>query len=775
MYFINTDQRHNQAVLAEFQRRTLENSVKVDGWMARLLLVQWLAAVLLAVILSPFAWDGATRQLHEHVWLSFGLGGLLSLPPSLMVKYMPGNLVTRLVVASAQVLFSTLFIHLTSGRIETHFHVFVSMAILVGYRDRTVFIPAVLLVATDHLTRGYWWPQSVFGIQSVDLFRPFEHAIWLLIETAGLSIIVGENLKQWMHNVWLQHELSTERDQLETRVQVRTQQLNLLQQFREEILNSIDASICILNNQGRIVFVNRGWSKLAEEYGVSEECGLGATYLDECGISKLGTPHYAQHVAKQIRELMLGGTETFCSEYSADVNGETKSYRLSISPIAMEGEPGVAVVHVDISHLKQAEHRAAALAQLVLNSPDMVLIACAQSGDFIEINEVACRSSGYSRVELLNMRLTDLFDTSEQERVNVHLQKSDVSCDGVSRFESLMARKDSSLYPCRVSLHKTHFENTQVWALYVSDLSEQKELEEKLHQAQKLESLGTLAAGIAHEINTPMQCVVGNVEFLQSSIGKITQVTDRVALMLPSEEIDWPMERSKLHELCQKSKYAHFRKQTPLAVEEAVQACRKIVDIVRAMKAMSHPGTDGAVQVDIHELIQNAALICKNRWKHVAAMKLEFSPDLPKIEAFPAELNQVFLNLFVNAIDAIVDKIGASPVELGTIAVTTRLDRDRVVIDVRDTGIGIPPKIRQRIFDPFFTTKVVGKGTGQGLAISQSIIVKKHKGSISVSSESGIGTVFSIELPIRHNSESDCALHLAPTTSLESISPTVGV
>lgn len=169
------------------------------------------------------------------------------------------------------------------------------------------------------------------------------------------------------------------------------------------------------------------------------------------------------------------------------------------------------------------------------------------------------------------------------------------------------------------------------------------------------------------------------------------------------------------------------------------------------MKAMSHPGTKAKVSTNINELIRNAAAISRNRWKYVAEMELLFEEPLPDVQALPAELSQVFLNLIVNAADAIVEKCGENPSELGTITVRTFSKADGVCIDVHDTGSGISDEVRHRIFDPFFTTKDVGKGTGQGLAIAYDLIVNKHHGRITIDPAPNKGATFSVWLPCRYN------------------------
>jgi PAS domain S-box-containing protein len=287
------------------------------------------------------------------------------------------------------------------------------------------------------------------------------------------------------------------------------------------------------------------------------------------------------------------------------------------------------------------------------------------------------------------------------------------------------------------------------------DISSRKLLEAQLAQAQKLESIGQLAAGIAHEINTPMQCVGGNVEFLKGCYERLFQVVDNYRTLLVGPDMSWSQRKCEMDRLITDCRYDHLRTQAPAAIEEAADAVQRVIEIVRAMKAMSHPGTAGKVSTNINQLIQNAAAISKNRWKYSAEIAFHLSEPLPDVKALPAELSQVFLNLIVNASDAIVEKNGENNPTLGRITISSRADRDGVQIDVTDDGNGIPAAVQQRIFDPFFTTKDVGKGTGQGLAITYDVVVNKHGGVIDVESKVGEGTTFSIWLPCAPSSSPD--------------------
>ncbi|MCK5335745.1 MAG: histidine kinase, partial [Gammaproteobacteria bacterium] len=194
----------------------------------------------------------------------------------------------------------------------------------------------------------------------------------------------------------------------------------------------------------------------------------------------------------------------------------------------------------------------------------------------------------------------------------------------------------------------------------------------------------------------------------------------------------------------------YLREEVPQAVEQSQEGLGRITKIVRAMKEFSHPGTKEKIPVNINHAIEVTIDVCRNEWKYHAEMKTDFTPDLPLVPCLPDEINQVFLNLIVNAAHAIADAIGNSG-KKGVIQITTRLDGDWAEIIISDTGCGIPEKIQKRIFEPFFTTKEVGKGTGQGLTMVYSTVVDKHGGSIEVESEPGVGSTFNIRLPLQQD------------------------
>lgn len=281
---------------------------------------------------------------------------------------------------------------------------------------------------------------------------------------------------------------------------------------------------------------------------------------------------------------------------------------------------------------------------------------------------------------------------------------------------------------------------------------ELRELDRVHAHSQKLESLGQLAAGIAHEINTPLQCVAANVEFLEDSYEILTDIVGQCCDLLnvfSGDEARDPEEKeliALLQESVKSRRFEHVRCQAPLAASEAADAVRRVVEIIVATKALSHPGAVELVDVDLNELIRHSATLSRNRWKDVAELKFELSDELPRVPLQPAELSQVMLNLIVNAADAIGES-GVHREQAGKIVVRSYFENEWVCIEVEDNGPGIPEKVRDRIFDPFFTTKDVGKGTGQGLSISYNIVVNRLHGQISVDTNSS-GTRFTVRIPL---------------------------
>jgi signal transduction histidine kinase len=275
---------------------------------------------------------------------------------------------------------------------------------------------------------------------------------------------------------------------------------------------------------------------------------------------------------------------------------------------------------------------------------------------------------------------------------------------------------------------------------------------QQLVQAQKLESIGQLAAGIAHEINTPMQYVGDNTRFFKESFSDLARLLDMNQKLLSNAKnsiINHDI-INEVESIIREIDLEYLAEEIPLSINQTLEGVERVNKIVRSMKEFSHPPLEDKTMIDINKAIESTITISRNEWKYVSELITEFDENLPLVPCFPGDLNQVFLNMIVNAAHAIQDVVGRNGHDKGIIIISTKKNDEWVEIRIKDTGSGIKPEFRSKIFDLFFTTKKVGRGTGQGLAIAHSIIVEKHEGKLSFETEIGEGTCFIIKLPLQN-------------------------
>jgi two-component system NtrC family sensor kinase len=268
----------------------------------------------------------------------------------------------------------------------------------------------------------------------------------------------------------------------------------------------------------------------------------------------------------------------------------------------------------------------------------------------------------------------------------------------------------------------------------VAELKERERMQSELQLAQKLESVGRLAAGIAHEINTPIQYITDSVNFLGSAF-------DELFTVLATN--DSAQHANQLVDI------KFLRDEVPRAIERTIEGTERVATIVRSMKEFSHPDASEKMAADLNRALKNTLMIARSEYKYVATVDLQCG-DLPEVMCNIGELSQVFLNLIVNSSHALAD--AGRDTETGRITIKTGVVDGWAELSFEDNGCGILQAVIDKIYDPFFTTKEVGRGTGQGLAIARSIVVDKHSGRISVQSTPGTSTCFTLRLPLNANS-----------------------
>lgn len=277
----------------------------------------------------------------------------------------------------------------------------------------------------------------------------------------------------------------------------------------------------------------------------------------------------------------------------------------------------------------------------------------------------------------------------------------------------------------------------------IRDSTERKLLEAQLVQSQKLESIGQLAAGIAHEINTPLQYIGDNVRFLRKANPRLMDLVSKydelVALKAPEL-------LPELEKLKKKGKLGFLKKSMLPAIDSCVEGVERAAEVVSAMKYFSHPGTDDTKEpVDLNKAITATVRVSRGEWKDVAEVELDLG-DVPEVPCLAGPLKQCFLNLVVNATHALRDQHSDSGE--GRLRIMTQTVEDHAEVHITDNGPGIPDHVLQRIYDPFFTTKELGKGTGQGLALCRETIIDRHGGELFCETKVGGGTTFVVRLPL---------------------------
>lgn len=335
---------------------------------------------------------------------------------------------------------------------------------------------------------------------------------------------------------------------------------------------------------------------------------------------------------------------------------------------------------------------------------------------------------------------------------SLHQELSDTTRWAASEQERAfdLARARDALAAKNAALRAAQAELESAYDKIKNEAATRERLENDLRLAQKLEAIGQLAAGVAHEINTPMQYIGDNVSFLSRSFQRLGEYIGVVKkLVATSDPEETEKLRNELATAQKKMRLDFMLEQVPKALTASQEGVAHVSNIVRAMKSFARVDQGEKAQADINQALRDTLVVAQNEYKNVATVETDFG-EVPPVNCFIGRLNQVFLNLLVNAAHAIADKKHEGP---GRIRVSSRAVDGMLEVKIADNGCGVPNEIRHRIFEQFFTTKEVGRGTGQGLSIARNIIVEAHGGSIDFVSEVEAGTVFSIRIPIDGGAE----------------------
>jgi two-component system, NtrC family, sensor kinase len=520
------------------------------------------------------------------------------------------------------------------------------------------------------------------------------------------------------------------------------------------LMDSTPDFIYFKDDEGKFIRINKSLAKFLGLKSPAEATGLGdydfftpdaakIFMAEEMKIIKTGRPLINIDTMNAFKDGRIGWTSA------------TKlPYRNSTGEIV-----GILGINRDITERKLMEEvlwKEKEELKVTLSSVGEGVITTNVNSTIILFNKKAEKITGWTYEEVFNKPLIEvlILITNKKDHVFINPVKIMIrSADSAYiTDEAVLITKDKRdliiNYNLSPILDKAN--NYIGFVLVFRDITEQKMMESQSLLSQKMESIGQLASGISHEINTPMQYIGDNTRFLKDSFKDISEIIDYTNLVIEERGNEESFESAvtQLKELMEEVDLEYLRKEIPNAIDQSLVGIERVRGIVLAMKDFAHPGNKAKSFSDLNHGIEVTSTISKNEWKYVAEMELELEKDLPMVFCNLDEINQVILNMVVNSSHSIKEKQDKETSNKGKIKIVTQRDADYIMIKIIDTGKGIPKQIIDKIFDPFFTTKEVGKGTGQGLAIAHNIIVKNHKGTIHVESEPGKGTTFTLRLPI---------------------------
>ena len=533
-----------------------------------------------------------------------------------------------------------------------------------------------------------------------------------------------------------------------TRRKAAEEALSRSQALSRAITDNVNDLIIVRDLQYRCLYASRSYL---------EHLGYSSTELQGSDSLQVLHPDDVEAARNAISQVRQDHQPRSLKVRLRHKNGSTRHVESIIS--LLRNSDGTAEGFVTVSRLIDerilAERRlqeAHDETELFLESIPSILIGLDHQGNVTRWNRTASQVLGLSRDEAIGRAFVHCGIKWLHPEMELELNRW-LQTESMYRCENLAYEREGKIRFLGLSVRRIPSQANDAPRFLVTgaDVTERKNLEGQLRQAQKLEAIGQLAAGIAHEINTPTQYVGDNTRFLKDSWGAIAKILALCRTIQQHREKGTVPEEvlGELGSLIEESDLEYLLAEIPRAIDQSLDGVQRVAKIVTGMKEFSHPGTEEKRAIDINKAIETTITVARHEWKYVADVSTGFDKALPLIPCLIGEFNQVILNLIVNASHAIAAAVAEGRMTKGNITITTRREEPWAEIAVRDDGGGIAEDIRSRIFEPFFTTKEVGKGTGQGLALAHSVIVNRHQGQIWFESEMGKGTTFFLRLPLQ--------------------------
>jgi PAS domain S-box-containing protein len=624
--------------------------------------------------------------------------------------------------------------------------------------DRIDFIQAIKLIKPDIILSDFELP-TINGFEALTLAKkyapdtPFifvtgemgEEMAVTTLKAGATDFILKSNLERLLPAVTRALD--------ENRITIERKKLYKALKEGEEkyrtLLENLPAGIfrISLSDQGRVVQGNR---TMALMHGFDSVEQLLNANIDEFFFSEDDRENLKQNIIKNTKvknkliRLKKADGELFWGSISATAHFDEAGVPDWID--------GIVEDVTDRIESEQERNRINEELDLLINSFQSIIIGVSANDCITRWNPSAEKIFGIKASDILGKRFYEADINWSREIIYEAIGNCIITGKSIRvndmKFEDINGK--SGILGLAINPLKSGGDELKGFMILGKDITEQRILETQSLQSTKLEAIGQLAAGVAHEINTPLQYVGDNLKFINKSFTGIFNMLDiyetAYANITDTDKVTDIIKQGE--DMRKKIKLPFLLEQLPKALEQSLEGIVKVSSIVQSMKAFSHPGSGSKMPSDINRAIENTVTVSRNEWKYECDLQLDLDPDLTNVPCFESEFNQVILNLIVNAKDAIVEAKENNKIEAGLIIIRTTRDESFAIIRVEDNGGGIPDKIKDKIFDPFFTTKEVGKGTGQGLPISHSIIVEKHGGMLYVESETGRGTTFIIKLPL---------------------------
>jgi PAS domain S-box-containing protein len=522
---------------------------------------------------------------------------------------------------------------------------------------------------------------------------------------------------------------------------------------------SIADGVCVLDGRGLIEIANPA----AECLLGSDAGGLSGRDFGDVVTGSWPRQKERRTPLKQLRGAIESGASCRCDD-ARFMTLQREWLPVSFAVTALDGggsREGRVIIFSDIRRRKAAEgalRESESRFRAIFESAAVGIVRLELDGKIADCNLTFSAMLGHERQALLGQSFFAYVHPDDVvascERFETRKNPNALGAEKVERRH--VGADGATVWTMQATSFVRDAEGAPIFAIcVVEDRTARKALELSLHQAQKLEAVGQLAAGIAHEINTPVQFISDSVLFVREAVSDLLGVLAGYGALREAAAPTFPELTADACAAEEAADVEYLKEQLPKALDRALDGLARVATIVRGMRSFAHPDSKEMEDADLNRALEATLAISRSEYKYVADVETEFG-ELPPVACHIGELNQVFLNIIVNAAHAIGDVVRGTD-RKGRIVVKTWRDGDAALVAISDTGGGIPEKIRLRVFEPFFTTKEVGVGTGQGLAIARSLVVAKHRGELTFQTEMGRGTTFVIKLPIRPLPDGDRA------------------